>query len=156
MILRKANKWDARIFALCKLVASWSEDRNRQVGNVIVGPGNEIRATGYNGLPRKVHAHHEARHSREEGEKYLWFEHAARNAIYNMARAGISSLDCSIYVSSFPCADCARAIIQTGIKQLNSFPADPADKKFGRHFQAADLCLPSRALNCGYLIIAIR
>jgi dCMP deaminase len=102
------------------------------VGSVIVGSGNEIRGTGYNGLPRKVSAHHEARHSRENGEKYLWFEHAERNAIYNMARTGVSTLGCRIYVDNFPCADCARAIIQSGLVQLNSFTPDVMDANFAK------------------------
>lgn len=108
------------------------------MGSVIVGSGNEIRGTGYNGLPRKVSAHHEARHSREDGEKYLWFEHAERNAIYNMVRAGVSTLGCRMYVDNFPCSDCARAIIQSGIVQLNSFPPDAMDAKFARHYRAAE------------------
>jgi dCMP deaminase len=108
------------------------------VGSVIVGPGNEIRGTGYNGFPRKVSAHDEARYSRENGEKYLWFEHAERNAIYNMARAGTSTLGCRVYVDNFPCADCARAIIQSGIVQINSFAADTMDANFARHYRVAE------------------
>ena len=47
--------WTARFLGLCDHVASWSEDRDRHVGCVIVGPdGQEVRATGYNGLPRGV------------------------------------------------------------------------------------------------------
>jgi dCMP deaminase len=111
------------------------------VGGVVVGPGNEIRATGYNGLPRKVRAHLETRHSRQDGEKYLWFEHAERNAIYNMARSGASSAGCRMYVDSFPCADCTRAIIQSGIVELNSFPPDMKDPTFARHYVAAEAML---------------
>jgi dCMP deaminase len=138
MIQHLCDDWDARFFALCTFLGAWSEDRSRQVGSVVVGPGNEIRATGYNGLPRKVLAHFEARYSHEDAEKYLWFEHAERNAIYNMARAGVSALGCRMYVDAFPCADCARAIIQSGIVELNSFPPDMTDKTFARHYTAAE------------------
>jgi dCMP deaminase len=141
MIYHHCDYWDARFFALCTLLGSWSEDRSRQVGSIVVGPGNEIRATGYNGLPRKVSAHPETRHSRREGEKYLWFEHAERNAIYNMARSGTTSTGCRMYVDSFPCADCSRAIIQTGIVELNSFPPDMEDPTFARHYVAAETML---------------
>ena len=137
MIHHQCNQWDARFFGVCAFVGSWSEDRSRQVGSVIVGPGNEIRATGYNGMPRGVTANLEARHSREGGEKYLWFEHAERNAIYNMARAGVSALRCRIYVDAFPCADCARGIIQSGIAELNTFAPDMSDPTFSRHYTAA-------------------
>jgi len=90
MTYSKFSNWDRRFFQLCELIASWSEDNGRQVGAIIVGPGNEIRSTGYNGFPRKVDAKVLQRYSRENGEKYLWFEHAERNAIYNAARYGAS------------------------------------------------------------------
>jgi dCMP deaminase len=138
MTQHQCDQWDARFFALCGFLGSWSEDRHRLVGSVVVGPGNEIRATGYNGLPRKILAHPEPRHSRENGEKYLWYEHAERNAIYNLARAGVSALGCRMYVDSFPCADCARAIIQSGIAQLNSFSPDMNDPVFARHYPATE------------------
>ena len=137
-MIHECSIWDARFFSLCALVGSWSEDRSRKVGSVIVGPSNEIRGTGYNGLPRRVSAQPDERHSREGGEKYFWFEHAERNAIYNMARAGVSTLNCRMYVDTFPCADCARAIIQSGIVELNSFAPDMTDKIFSRHYVIAE------------------
>jgi dCMP deaminase len=126
---------------LCELLSSWSEDRSRQVGSVVIGTGNEVLGTGYNGLPRKVAADQEVRHSRDNGEKYLWFEHAERNAIYNMVRVGTSSLGARMYVNNFPCADCARAIIQSGISQLNSFAPDMNDANFARHYRVAETML---------------
>jgi len=137
MIHQLCDHWDARFFSLCALLGSWSEDRSRQVGSVVVGPGNEIRATGYNGLPRKVGAQPEQRHSREDGEKYLWFEHAERNAIYNMARIGVPALGCRMYVDLFPCADCARSVIQSGLTELNTFSPDMSDTTFARHYAVA-------------------
>ena len=131
------TKWDRRFISLCSLVASWSEDNSRQVGAVIVGPANEIRSVGYNGLPRKVNSGDQARHSRADGEKYYWFEHAERNAIYNAARVGIKVEACRIYSSLFPCADCTRAIIQSGIVQLNTFAAPDVDEIFARSFEVS-------------------
>jgi dCMP deaminase len=53
----------------------------------------------------------------ERPEKYFWFEHAERNAIYNAARIGTSLLDSTIYLTSgLPCMDCARGIVNSGIK----------------------------------------
>lgn len=138
MTLEKCTHWNARFFLLCDMIASWSEDASRKVGSVIVGPSNEIRATGYNGFPRGVDNTLSKRHDQTSGEKYLWFEHAERNAIYNAAASGVETTGCSLYVNSFPCADCARAIIQSGITQLNTFAFDPTDDKFGRHFIVAD------------------
>src|SRR4051812_41799673 len=93
------EKWDRRFFELSRLVASWSEDQSRKVGAVIVGPANDIRAVGFNGLPRHVSSAPKERHARQEGEKYYWFEHAERNAIYNTARSGISTEGCRMYTN---------------------------------------------------------
>jgi dCMP deaminase len=134
-------KWDRRFFEMCRLVATWSEDRSRKVGAVIVGPANDIRAIGFNGLPRRVDAAPVERHSRENAEKYYWFEHAERNAIYNAARSGISTEGCRIYTSLFPCADCTRGIIQSGIVELNSFQVPDVDEVFQRSFAVAKMML---------------
>jgi dCMP deaminase len=135
------KKWDRRFFELSRLVATWSEDQSRKVGAVIVGPANDIRAIGFNGLPRRVSAEPEGRHSRQGGEKYYWFEHAERNAIYNAARSGISTEGCRMYTNLFPCADCTRGIIQSGIVELNSFEAPEADEVFKRSFEVAVVML---------------
>jgi dCMP deaminase len=110
--------WAKRFLDLANELASWSEDRDFHVGAVIVGPNHEIRATGYNGLPRGVGAQDDRRFDRSSGEKFFWFEHAERNAIYNAARVGTALEGCTIYVNRYPCADCARAIIQSGIKAV--------------------------------------
>lgn len=136
-MIQQCTRWDARFFLLCASIGAWSEDSSRKVGCVVVGPNNEVRGTGYNGLPRKVSASPRERHSREGGEKYFWFEHAERNAIYNMARAGAPTVGCRMYVDTFPCADCARAIIQSGIVELNTFSPDFTDSNFARHYEVA-------------------
>lgn len=137
METNRCNKWDARFFAMADLVASWSEDQSRRVGCVVVGDSNEVRSTGYNGMPRGVSSEPNERHARENSEKYLWFEHAERNALYNMVRAGVSTSNCRMYCNSFPCADCARAIIQSGIGELRTYAPDLNDIKFGRHFSVS-------------------
>ena len=104
-------------------VASWSEDPKTKVGSVIVGPKNEVRSLGFNGLPRGIKNTPE-KLSRENGEKYLWMEHAERNAIYNATLNGVSTNGCRIYSTLFPCCDCARAIIQSGIMELNTYKVE--------------------------------
>lgn len=146
-MISKCTHWDARFFLLCDMIASWSEDSSRKVGSVIVGPSNEIRSTGYNGLPRGVSSSHPNRHDRESGEKYLWFEHAERNAIYNAASTGTPTSGCRMYVNSYPCADCTRAVIQSGISSLCTFDFDPNDPKYGRHFVAAEQMLSEAGLD---------
>lgn len=138
MVTRSMSKWDRRFFDLCVLVGSWSEDESRRVGCVVVGGANEVRAIGFNGIPRGVRGDVSLRHSRAEGEKYYWFEHAERNAIFNAARTGISIADCKMYVGLHPCADCARAIIQSGVTSVNTYLPPTNDPTFSRSYQVAD------------------
>ena len=94
-----------------------SKDKYTKIGAVIVGKDNEIVSTGYNSFPRGIHDGVDAR--QERPEKYYWFEHAERNAIYNAARIGVSTKDCTMYLTcGMPCADCARGIINAGIRRI--------------------------------------
>jgi dCMP deaminase len=95
------------------VVAARSKDPNTQIGCVIVGPAHEIRTTGYNSFPRGIRDDLPERLVRPT--KYLWIEHAERNAICNAARCGTALEGCTIYVEIMPCMDCARAIVQAGI-----------------------------------------
>lgn len=137
MITLDCNKWDARFLSLCDVIASWSEDESMKVGCVVVGDANEVRSVGYNGLPRNIDSSVDSRHSRVQGKKYLWYEHAERNAIYNATRVGVSLENCRIYITHFPCADCARGIVQSGICEVNTFSADMSHEKFAPHYLAA-------------------
>lgn len=100
---------------LCYAIARKSKDTSVKVGAIIVGRENQIVSTGYNGFPRRI----KEKFSRQERPaKYLWTEHAERNAIYQAAMNGVSVNRCLIYTPWLPCADCARAIIQSGIKTV--------------------------------------
>lgn len=101
---------------MCDTLSQLSKDPSSKFGCVIVGPKNEIRSVGYNSFPRGINDDVAERFDRPE--KYFWFEHAERNAIYNAARVGIPTEGCDLYVSAPPCMDCARAIIQSGIKRI--------------------------------------
>ena len=127
--------WDRRLMQLAIHIGEWSKDRRRSVGCVIVGPHKEVRATGFNGFPRGVDDVNDARQM--PPDKYLWTEHAERNAIYNAARVGISLAGCHLYVGWFPCMDCARAIVQTGIQTVIAIRPDTNDPQWGRSFRAA-------------------
>jgi len=108
--------WDQYYLDICKVVASRSKDPNTQIGCVIIGPAREIRSTGYNSFPRGIRDDVPERLVRPT--KYLWIEHAERNAICNAARAGTGTDLCTIYVEIMPCMDCARAIVQAGIREV--------------------------------------
>jgi dCMP deaminase len=108
--------WDDYFMNMVYLVAMKSKDENTHIGAVIVGPDKEIRSTGYNSFVRGINDSIPERQIRPE--KYFWFEHAERNAIYNAARIGVSTKDCTMYTNGVPCMDCARAVIQAGIKRV--------------------------------------
>ena len=109
--------WKEYYLNICEQVKLKSKDNNTKIGAVIVGSGNEIVSTGYNSFPRGIDDNKPER--QERPEKYFWFEHAERNAIYNAARIGVSTSGCTMYVScDLPCSGCARAIINSGIKKI--------------------------------------
>lgn len=126
-------KWDQRFISVAKHISQWSKDRSTKVGCVIVGPDREIRTSGYNGFPRGINDDLDSRHERPA--KYLWTEHAERNAIYNAARIGVALFDCTAYVPWFPCMDCARALVQSGITTVVAYKPNLDDPKWGNDFK---------------------
>lgn len=108
--------WDQYFMTLAYLAAMRSKDDSTHIGAVIVGPDNEVRSMGYNNFVRGINDYEEERYERPE--KYHWFEHGERNAIYNASRVGIRTDCCKMYTQLTPCTDCARAIIQSGITEV--------------------------------------
>ncbi len=139
---RAVPDWDSYYLAICRVVATRSKDPGTQLGCIIAGPAHEIRSTGYNSFPRGIKDNQAER--RERPEKYLWIEHAERNAIYNAARAGTALEGCTLYVELMPCMDCARAIVQSGIRAV-VVDADRMQKYrsefYNRHFELAEVLL---------------
>jgi dCMP deaminase len=109
--------WTDYFLNIAEQVKLKSKDQSTQIGAVIVGVDNEVLSTGYNSFPRGLADDVESR--QERPEKYFWFEHAERNAIYNAARVGTPLKGSSIYLTSgLPCMDCARGIVNSGIKKV--------------------------------------
>jgi dCMP deaminase len=127
--------WDQRFMELACYISQWSKDRHTKVGCVIVGVENEILSIGYNNFPRGINDDVAERHERPE--KYSWIEHAERNAIYNAARIGISLKGSKMYLPWFPCMDCARAIVQSGVSELIAIEPDFEHTRWGTDFKQA-------------------
>lgn len=108
--------WDDYFMTMAYLVASKSKDQSTHIGAVVVGPKNEVRSVGYNSFVRGLRD--DVKERQERPEKYLWFEHGERNAIYNATLIGVSLEGCRMYTNGVPCMDCARGIIQSGIKEV--------------------------------------
>ena len=124
----RQEKWDYRFLALARHLAEWSKDPTTKVGCVIVGPDNEVRALGYNGFPRDFD---DVPERFERPQKYLWIEHAERNAIYTAARTGVPLLGCRMYTTWFPCVDCARAALQVGLAEVITVEPDWTAERWG-------------------------
>jgi dCMP deaminase len=107
---------DRECLAQCHAEAANSDDTETTVGCVVRNPKGDIIVKGHNALPFGVQRTPPERLSRPD--KYAWIEHAERNAIYAAARSGTSLRHCTMYVELMPCADCARGIIQSGIKEV--------------------------------------
>ena len=110
--------WDEYFMGVAKLAAMRSKDPNSQVGCCIVSTDNKILSIGYNGFPRGC-SDDEFPWDREGAPldtKYIYVTHSELNAILNF-RGG--SLEGSrIYVTLFPCNECTKAIIQSGISEI--------------------------------------
>jgi len=110
--------WDDYFMSIAILSAQRSKDPSTQVGACIVSPSKKIVGAGYNGFP--IGCSDEDLPWEREGDfvdvKYPYICHAELNAILNTS--GRSLTDCSIYVALFPCNECAKAIIQSGIKEV--------------------------------------
>ena len=130
--------WDEYFMGMAKLSALRSKDPNTKVGACIVDQNHKVVSNGYNGMPRGVD---ETKVSWNKGEgldsKYLYVCHAEFNAILN-TRNGSALEGCTLYVTLFPCNECAKAIIQTGIKEV-VYGCDKYHEQTG--FQASRLLL---------------
>ena len=110
--------WDEYFMGIALLSAERSKDPNTQVGACVVNQDNKIVSVGYNGMPLGV-SDDDFPWEREGSfldTKYPYVCHAELNAILN--NPGISLKNCSIYVPLFPCNECCKAIIQSGIKKV--------------------------------------
>lgn len=136
--------WDEYFMGVAKLAAMRSKDPSTQVGACIVSGDNKILSMGYNGFPRGCSDDvfpwgKELQEEDPYNSKYLYSTHSELNAILNY-RGG--SLEGSkLYVTLFPCNECAKAIIQAGIRtivyEIDKYAATPAVRASKRMLDAA-------------------
>ena len=110
--------WDAYFMGIAALSAMRSKDPGTQVGACIVGPDKRILSMGYNGMP--TGCDDDQMPWSREGDpletKYLYVCHAEFNAILNSGARDLKGS--TLYVTLFPCNECTKAIIQSGIKHI--------------------------------------
>ena len=125
--MKKINKqrkdylnWDQYFMGVAKLSAMRSKDPSTQVGACIVGNDNRILSIGYNGTPNGFNDEHFPwdREGEPLNTKYLYVCHAEMNAIINYRGSRKELENAKVYVDLFPCNECAKIIIQSGIKEV--------------------------------------
>ena len=135
--------WDEYFMGVALLAAHRSKDPNTQVGACIVDPGKIIVSTGYNGFPHGCSDDEYPWDREGEETKYPFVVHAELNAILNCH--GRSLEGATIYVALFPCNECAKAIIQSGIKEVvylsDKYAHTPATKASRRMLTSAGVKL---------------
>ncbi|NLM00921.1 MAG: dCMP deaminase family protein [Treponema sp.] len=134
--------WDEYFMGVAKLAGFRSKDPGTQVGSCIVSQDNKILSIGYNGLPRGCSDDEFpwARCAENENDtKYPYVTHSELNAILNYRGGSLEGA--KIYVSLFPCNECAKAIIQSGIKTVvydsNKYDGTPSIEASKRMFEAS-------------------
>ena len=133
--------WDEYFMGVAALAGMRSKDPNTQVGACIVSENNKILSMGYNGFPRGC-SDEEFPWARE-GElldtKYPFVTHSELNAILNYRGGSLEGT--KLYVSLFPCNECAKAIIQAGIRTVvydsDKYEGTPTNVASKRMFDAA-------------------
>lgn len=118
--------------------AGKSPNRVRQVGAAIRAAEGGTVIAACNTFPRGV-ADLDWRH---EGDgRFVWMEHAERNAIFQAARQGVALEGASIATTFFPCIDCARAIVQSGFACVVTPPPAYEDAVWGQAFERSKVIL---------------
>lgn len=151
--------WDDYFMAVALLSAKRSKDPSTQVGACIVNNSNVIESIGYNGLPKGCSD--DEFPWEKEGDtlntKYPFVVHAELNAILNARGKDLSN--CRIYVALFPCNECAKAIIQTGITEVvylsDKYAETDAVKASKRMFNSAGVKLTQLKPICNKIELSL-
>lgn len=120
--------WTQYYMGMVHWTAMRSPDQSTKVGAVLVGPDRTILSCGYNGPVRGLDENSDL----SSLDKYDVTEHAERNAIYNAGRMGVKLIGSTLYTTAIPCINCARGVIQAGIKSV------VFDVKCAQIFEEAD------------------
>lgn len=131
--------WDEYFMGIAMLAAKRSKDPNTQVGACIVSPDNIIISTGYNGMPKGCSDDEYPWDREGSATKYPYVVHAELNAVLNAN--GRDLRGSRLYVALFPCNECAKAIIQSGIREVvywhDKYADTPAVQASKRMFELA-------------------
>lgn len=112
----KILSWDQYFIALAKISGMRSKDPNTKVGAVLVNDANRVIGLGYNGMPKGNDDDFTWKRDGDKlNNKYAYVVHAEMNAILNAIKYVENS---RLYVSLFPCSNCAKFVVQAGVKEI--------------------------------------
>ncbi|MFA5773075.1 MAG: dCMP deaminase family protein [Candidatus Paceibacterota bacterium] len=141
---RNRISWDECFIRMAHVIADRSQDPSTQAGAIVVNEKNVVVGAGYNGWPRGI-KNEDLPWDREgnfENTKYAYVCHAEENAVYN---ANNSTEGCKIYCTLFPCNECAKTMIQNGIKEViyesDKYANTPVIRASKRMFKLAKVTL---------------
>ena len=154
--------WDEYFMGIAMLSAERSKDPTTQVGACIVSADNRILSMGYNGFPRGCSDDEfpwgkEGEKEDPYNAKYYYSTHSELNAILNYRGGSLEGA--KIYVSLFPCNECAKAIIQSGIRELvyadDKYGGTPANLASRRMLKAAGVRMTSYEKNGRKVVLEV-
>ena len=139
----KATKY----YKLARVTADlFSKDPSTKVGCILLAPESlQVLSLGYNGMPRGICETIPERWERPI--KYSYVEHSERNCLYNACRSGTCTNGAIAVTTLFPCCDCCRALIQSGIKTIVTTEPDASDPRWGSDFQVSQIMIEESKVN---------
>ena len=127
-------EWNHRYLKLAYEVGQWSKDPSKKIGAIAVGTKGQVLAQGYNGFPRGIR--HSQKRLNDRELKYKYVVHAEMNLIYNASYNGTSLDGSTVYVTGLPvCSECAKGLIQVGVKQVIMPKQDDIPEKWQESFK---------------------
>ena len=128
------SEWNQRYLKLAYEVSQWSKDPSKKIGAIAVGSKGQVLAQGYNGFPRGIR--HSQKRLNDRELKYKYVVHAEMNLIYNASYNGTSLDGSTVYVTGLPvCSECAKGLIQVGVKQVIMPKQDDIPEKWQESFK---------------------
>lgn len=141
---RNRISWDECFMQMAYIIADRSQDPSTQAGAIVVNEKNILVGAGYNGWPRGIKSEDLPweRVGDFENTKYAYVCHAEENAVYN---SNSKTEGCKIYCTLLPCNECAKTIIQNGIKEViyesDKYADTPGTRASKRMFKLAKVSI---------------
>ena len=141
-----SDSWNLKYIQLAKKFASWSKDPSVKVGAVAIGSKGQVLSQGYNGFPKKFNDSINIYKNSELKKEYII--HAEMNCIYHATLNGISLEGSTLFVYGLEvCHECAKGIIQVGIKEVVVYSPEPPKDKWVKSFKTSTELLAKSNIN---------